>query len=150
DRLVLVHGDAAQDAGGRRRDLRVHLVRRHLKQRLVRRDVLALFLQPAGDRALGDALTELGHYYGDRHVRGDSLGVEVQWLASERQVRLADDLRLGRVRVNEGRDVVGLRVPVENELGLGDQLADPAADQVDAQDPSRLAAGRGRRLGDHL
>ena len=30
------------------------------------------------------------------------------------------------------------------------QLADPAADQVNAEDPSRLAAGRGRRLGDHL
>ena len=40
-------------------------------------------------------------------VLRDSLGVEVQWLASERQVRLADDLRLGGVRVDERGDVRG-------------------------------------------
>ena len=110
-----------------------------------------LFLfQPAGDGALGDALAELGHYYGDRHVRGDSLGVKMQRLAGESHVCLANDLRLSRVRVDERRDVVRLGIPVEDELGLGDELADPAADQVHAEDPSRLAARRRRRLGDHL
>src|SRR5262249_36573348 len=113
-------------------------------------DVLALLLEPSRDGALGDALAELGHYYGDRHVRCDSLGVEVQWLASERQVRLADDLRLGRVRVDERRDIVRLGVPVKDELRLGDELADPAADQVHPEDPARLTTRRGRRLGDDL
>ena len=65
--LVLGDGDAPQDAGNRRRDLGVDLVGRDLKQRLVGLDVLALPLEPAGDCALGDALAELWHRYGDRH-----------------------------------------------------------------------------------
>src|SRR6202034_1597624 len=118
--------------------------------RLVRRYLLAFLFQPAGDGALGDALAELRHKYGDRHVGDNSLRVEVQWLAGERQMRLADDLGLGRVRVDERGDVIRLRVPVDDELRLGDQLADPAADEVYAEHPARLPAGRRRRLGDHL
>ena len=68
DRLVLVDGDAAQDPGGGRGDLGVHLVGRHLEERLVHLDALAFLLQPARDGALGDALAELRHRYGDRHV----------------------------------------------------------------------------------
>ena len=67
DRLVLGDGDAAQDPGHRRGDLGVDLVGGDLEQRLVRLHPLALLLQPAGDGALGDALAELGHGYGDRH-----------------------------------------------------------------------------------
>ena len=69
DETVLVHGDFAQDAGGGGRDLGVHLVRRDLKQRLVSRHAVAFLFQPARDGALGDALTELRHGYGDRHSR---------------------------------------------------------------------------------
>ena len=67
DRLVLGDGDAAQHAGHRRRDLGVDLVGGHLQQRLVGLDVLALALEPARDCALGNALAELWHRYGDRH-----------------------------------------------------------------------------------
>ena len=72
DRLVLVDRDAAQDPGRGGGDLGVHLVRRHLQQRLVRLHALAFLLQPARDGALGDALTELRHGYGDRHDSRDS------------------------------------------------------------------------------
>jgi hypothetical protein len=67
DRLVLGDGDPAQDPGHRRRNLGVDLVRGDLEQRLVRLHTLALLLEPARDGALGHALTELGHGYGDRH-----------------------------------------------------------------------------------
>ena len=56
-------------------------------------------------------------------------------------MRLANDLRLSGVRVDQRGDVGWLRVPVVDELALGDELADPAADQVDAEHPARLAAG---------
>ena len=60
--------------------------------------------------------------------------MHVQGLAGEGQVGLAQRLALRRVRVDEGGDVVGLGLPVVDELGLGDELADPAADHVDAHD----------------
>src|SRR5262249_11146501 len=55
-------------AGGRRRDLRVDLVRRHLEQRLVRLDAIADLLEPPSDGALSDAFAELGHGDRYRHV----------------------------------------------------------------------------------
>ena len=67
DGLVLGHGNAAQDAGNRRRDLGIHLVGRDLEKWLVRLNVLTLPLEPTSDCALSDALTELWHRYGDRH-----------------------------------------------------------------------------------
>jgi hypothetical protein len=67
NRLVLVNRDTAQNAGRGGRDLGVHLVRRHLEERLIHLHALAFLLQPARDGALGDALTELRHGYGDRH-----------------------------------------------------------------------------------
>ena len=67
DGLVLGDLDGREHAGGGRGDLGVDLVGRHLQQRLVGLDALALGLQPAGDGALGDALTECRKGYGNRH-----------------------------------------------------------------------------------
>ena len=64
----------------------------------------------------------------------------MQGLAGEREVGLAERLVLGGVGVHERGDVVGVRLPVVDELGLADQLADPVADQVDADDRAVLAA----------
>src|SRR3712207_6155216 len=60
--------------------------------------------------------------------------VHVQRLAGQGQVRLAEGLALRRVGVDEAGDVVGLGLPVVDELGLGDELADPAADHVHTDD----------------
>ena len=61
DGVALGHDDLGQHAGGRRRDLGVDLVGRHLEQRLVERDRVADLLEPRGDRALGDRLAQLRH-----------------------------------------------------------------------------------------
>jgi len=61
--------------------------------------------------------------------------VEVQGLAGQREVRFADDLGLGRVRVNELGNIGGLGVPVVDQLALGDELAYPPG-----PDPSGLAS----------
>ena len=97
-------------------------------------------LQPAGHGAFGDALTEAGHGHGDRHGCNDSFWmgrtgqlVDVQRLAGQQQVRLADRLGLGRVRVDELGDLAGQRLPVVDQLRLGDQFADPVTDDVDAE-----------------
>jgi hypothetical protein len=66
-RLVLGNDDPAQDPGHGRGDLGVDFVGGDLEQRLVRLHALTLLLEPARDSALGNALTELGHGYGDRH-----------------------------------------------------------------------------------
>src|SRR5271165_4176547 len=47
-------------------------------------------------------------------------------------MRLADRLRLGRMGVDELGYVCGLGIPVVDQLSLGDELADAAADDVDA------------------
>ncbi|GAQ72144.1 hypothetical protein T45_03889 [Streptomyces turgidiscabies] len=73
DGLVLGDLDGREDAGDGRGDLGVDLVGRHLQQRLVGLDALALGLQPPGDSALGDALTERRKGYGNRHGFGCSL-----------------------------------------------------------------------------
>ena len=64
---VLAGGDPQEHARRRRGDLGVDLVGGDLEQRLVGVDVLTLGLQPPGDRALGDALAQLGHRDGDGH-----------------------------------------------------------------------------------
>ena len=63
--------DLGEDALERRRDLGVDLVGDDLEERLVLVDVVAGLLEPFPDRALGDALTELGHRH-LRHVRSSS------------------------------------------------------------------------------
>ena len=64
----------------------------------------------------------------------------MQRLAGQGQVGLAEGLVLGGVRVHERRDVLGVRLPAVDQLGLADELADPVADQVDADDGAVLAA----------
>src|SRR5215468_1294396 len=61
-------------------------------------------------------------------------GMEVQRFAGQREVRFADRLRLGRMRVDELRHLCGQRLPVVDQLTFGDQLADASADQMDAED----------------
>ena len=61
DGVALRHADLGERAGDRRRHLGVDLVGGHLEQRLVLGDRVADLLEPLGDRALGDGLTELGH-----------------------------------------------------------------------------------------
>src|SRR6185312_6969625 len=58
--------------------------------------------------------------------------VGVQWLAGQREVGLAHCLGLRRVGMDELRDLAGQRLPVVDQLGLGQQLPDPAADHVHA------------------
>src|SRR5688572_19661554 len=69
--------------------------------------------------------------------------VRVQRFAGQGEVGLAEGLVLGRVGVHERGDVLGLRVPVVDQLRLADQLADPRADHVDAHHRAggALAAG---------
>src|SRR4051794_20333146 len=73
--LVLGHEDLGQHARGGRRDLGVDLVGRDLEEGLVDLDLLALLLEPAGDRALGDALAQGGHGDGRRHRGSAPSGV---------------------------------------------------------------------------
>ncbi len=68
DGLALGYEDLGDVAGHRRRHLGVHLVGRDLEEHLVLGDLVADLLQPAGDRALGDGLAQLGH--GDVSQRG--------------------------------------------------------------------------------
>src|SRR5690606_35931581 len=58
--VPLCRADLGQDAGHRRGNLRVDLVGRDLNQGVVFLDPVAHLLQPGTDRALGDALAELG------------------------------------------------------------------------------------------
>jgi hypothetical protein len=67
DRLVGLDLDGLQDPGHRGGDLGVDLVGGHLEQGLVGLDPVALLLDPPGDRALGDRLTELRHLDWCRH-----------------------------------------------------------------------------------
>ncbi len=65
--LPFGHLDFLQHAGGRRRNLRVHLVGGDLKQRFVTLDLVAGLLQPLGDGAFEDAFAHLGHDHIDCH-----------------------------------------------------------------------------------
>ena len=65
----------------------------------------------------------------------------VQRLPGERQVGLAECLVLGGVRVHQGRDVLRVRLPVVDQLGLADELADPVSHEVDT-DHRRLEEAR--------
>src|SRR5215472_10539050 len=99
-------------------------------------DVTLLLLAPhdSGNPPCGRDCLLTRHGYGDRHFReslgglgGRKLGVEVQGLAGQREMGFADDLGLGRVRVDQLGHIRGFRVPVVDQLALGDKLADPAA-----------------------
>src|SRR5699024_2314981 len=59
--------------------------------------------------------------------------VDGQRFARQSKVCLAQCFRLARVWVNELRDLRGQRLPVVDQLPLGDEFADTCADHVDAQ-----------------
>src|ERR687897_700072 len=61
DGVALLHEDLRQHAAHGRRHFGVDLVGGHLEERLVLCVLLADLLEPLGDRALGDRLTELRH-----------------------------------------------------------------------------------------
>src|SRR5689334_2735766 len=66
--------------------------------------------------------------------------VRVQRLAGQREVRLAERLVLGRVRVDQLRDLRRERFPVVDQLRLADELAHPRTDHVDADDRAVVQA----------
>src|SRR5262249_18832186 len=95
-------------------------------------------------------VTETGMGLGllcDLPVGAASWSVDVQGFAGQRQVRFADRLGLGGVRVDELGDLAGQRLPVVDELGLRDQLADPAAHQVGAEHRAVLDGDQLHRAG---
>jgi hypothetical protein len=65
--LAFLDRDGRQHAGSRRRDFRIDLVGRDLKQRLVAIDGVADLLDPSDDRALGNRFAHLRHDNWCRH-----------------------------------------------------------------------------------
>ena len=64
----------------------------------------------------------------------------VQGLASKGKVRFAERLVLRGMSVNQARDISGKRIPIGDQLGLADKLADAGTNHVDANNgPARLA-----------
>ena len=57
--------------------------------------------------------------------------MRVQGLAGECEVRLAHRLVLGGVGVNERGDVLGVRLPIDDELGFADLLAERERDELE-------------------
>src|SRR5450756_1197280 len=62
--------------------------------------------------------------------------MSVQRLAGQRKMRLAEGLVLGGVSVHEGGDVLGMCLPVHDQLAFSDELADARTDHVHADDRS--------------
>src|SRR5262245_3032739 len=58
----------------------------------------------------------------------------MQWLTCQRQVRLAESFSLGGMSVDQLRYLSRVRLPVVDELRLPNELADPRADHVHADD----------------
>src|SRR4051812_32712690 len=79
-------------------------------------------------------VTEVGIRMTPREIQVNGRGsaVYVQRLAGERHVGLAQRLVLRRVHVHELGDVGRVRLPVVDQLGLADELADPRTHHVDA------------------
>src|SRR2546425_8179499 len=61
NRLACVHTNLCEDAGNRRRNLCVDLVRRDFEERFIAIDLVADLLDPANNSALGDRLAHLRH-----------------------------------------------------------------------------------------
>ena len=60
-RLAFLHENLGEGAGGRRRNLGVHLVGGDLKERLIALDALAGLFEPFGQGAFHNAFAHLGH-----------------------------------------------------------------------------------------
>src|SRR5699024_6567160 len=77
-------------------------------------------------------------------IRPSSLGgpsvVRVERLAGQRERCLADGLVLGRVSVDEGGEVLGVRLPVHGELALDDEFTGAGPHGVEADDRTVLLA----------
>ena len=58
----------------------------------------------------------------------------MQRLAGQGQVGFAKRLILRRVCMDKTRDVLGERIPIGDQLGFSDQLADAGADHVNSHD----------------
>ena len=56
----------------------------------------------------------------------------MQRLAGKGKVRFAERLVLRGMRVNQTRDISGERIPIGDQLGLADKLADAGTDQAAA------------------
>jgi hypothetical protein len=151
--LVLL-GRGSPPAACRRRggDLGVDLVGRHLEQRLVDGDRVADLLEPAGDRPLGDGLTQGRHGHAmDICVISSSMSFVSSWRccgwgtwsrlrrgraglcrrapgAPRREPRSGSGGRASAARRPRG----GL--PADDELCLADLLTHPVTDHMDTDD----------------
>ena len=68
------------------------------------------------------------------------LSVGVQGFSGKGKVRFAERFALRGVRMNQARDITRKGVPIRDQLGLADKLADPGTNHVDADYwPVRLA-----------
>ena len=133
-------------------DLGVDLVGGDLDEWFVGGHGVADLLEPARDGALGDGLTERGRVTETGMGLLRASGVSVQGLAGEGEERLAHGFVLCGVRMDQGGHVLGVGLPIDDELGLTDLLADARPDHVDADDRAVCAlheldeAGRGEDL----
>src|SRR3954454_6510714 len=78
---------------------------------------------------------------------GENSAVAVEWLPRQREVSFPYGLRQRRVGVDEGRDVVGGGFPVDDQLRLGDEVTDPLADHVNAENRPVLRGDEVDRTG---
>lgn len=62
----------------------------------------------------------------------------MQGLSGQREEGFAEGLALGRVGMDEWRDVLGMGLPRDRELSLGDELADTIAEEMDTEDGPSL------------
>ncbi len=63
DRIPRLNFNRAQNTSRRRRNFRVHFIRRNLKQRLIALNGITNLLQPLGNRALKNRLAHLRHHH---------------------------------------------------------------------------------------
>ena len=83
DRFAFLDADLRHDTRSRRRDFGVHFVGGNLEQRLVAVDLLADFLDPADDRALGNRLAHLRHHDVSSHLQLSTIKSQLSLLSSQ-------------------------------------------------------------------
>ena len=146
--LVLRDQDLLEHAGDRRRDLGVDLVGGDLEQRLVDLDLSPSFLSQRVTVPSVTLSPRAGMVTDDRHVidsldvlrwrsgRGQSVGV--QRLAGQRQVASPSASFCVGCACTSGATSSGWASQPTISWRLADQLADPRADHVDADDRAVL------------